>query len=709
MIAAQLKRATERPILLPRPGGLRGRQHVVPAPAAERPAPTETPAARRAGIFGRRHEPIPAAAALKPSTPLSHSQMARPFSGVEKPVETPSVAPVTPTSKPTGATSAPTAPPLPAAATLGLAQAAAVSEPESARPFTVPHGPPAASKAGQAGKVDPEPTLPKPVAPPRPFAQERPPARSQPAVPPKPSRHFTVEDFREVRLPLKREGLPPIGVLDDVELNKPTEDEINNNVRIIENTLMEFDIDVEVVDVKVGPTVTQYAVQPFREVTNEQGEVVMQRVRVNKIASLGGDLALALAAKRLRVQPYVPGHPYMGIEVPNHTPSIVALRPVMESEIFAKAFIRSDPDNPGQTREMPLIVPLGRDVSGAAVAVDLAAMPHLLIAGTTGSGKSVCIAALAVALVMNNTPDRLKMVLLDPKMVELQRFNGLPHLLGPVETDSERIIGVLRWATREMDQRYKLLEAEGARNLETYNRSLGSARKAEHLPYIAILVDEIGDLMLSRPEEMERTLTRLAQMARAVGMHLVVATQRPSVDIITGLIKANFPARISFAVASGVDSRVILDTTGAESLIGRGDMLYLAPDASGPQRVQGCFVSDPEIDRVVNYWKDWRRQNAATAPSQEPPWEKAMTRREALAEADPMLEEAIDLVVREGEASASLIQRKLGIDYPRAAHLMDLLAELGVIGKFKEGGRSREVLLKPGSDPYKKLMSKYQK
>src|SRR5450432_3044043 len=431
------------------------------------------------------------------------------------------------------------------------------------------------------------------------------------------TRYFTVEDFKETRKPIQRvqDDLPRLGLLNDMELNKPTEQEINNNVRVIENTLMEFDIDVEVVDVKVGPTVTQYAVQPFREVTNAEGEVVMQRVRVNKIASLVNDLALALSAKRLRIQPYVPGHPYMGIEVPNRTPSTVALRPVMESETFANAFVKQDPDMPNQRREVPLTVPLGRDVSGAAFVVDLAAMPHLLIAGTTGSGKSVCITALATALVMNNSPERLNLVMLDPKMVELSRFNGLPHLLGPVETDLERIIGVLRWATREMDRRYKLLEAEASRNIESYNKTLGSRRQDEQLPYIVIIIDEIGDLMLSRPDEMERTLTRLAQMARAVGMHLVVATQRPSVDVITGLIKANFPARISFAVASGVDSRVILDQPGAERLLGRGDMLFQSPDAASPLRMQGVYVSDSEIQRIVRYWKGARGVEAVEVPA----------------------------------------------------------------------------------------------
>ncbi len=526
---------------------------------------------------------------------------------------------------------------------------------------------------------------------------------------PRHTRRFTVADFKEVRMPLKRSAdLPPMDILNDVELNRPTEQEINTNVRIIENTLLEFDIDVEIVDVKVGPTVTQYAVQPFREVTNEQGQVVMQRVRVNKIASLSSDLALALSAKTLRIQPYVPGHTYMGIEVPNRTPSIVALRPVMESETFSRAFTKKDTDNPNTTVDLPLVVPLGRDVSGVAFVADLATMPHLLIAGTTGSGKSVCITAMTLALVMNNTPERLKLVMLDPKMVELTRFNGLPHLLGPVETDIERIIGVLRWATREMDRRYKLLEVEATRNIEAYNRALGKRRKAEHLPYIVILIDEIGDLMLTRPEEMERTLTRLAQMARAVGMHLVVATQRPSVDIITGLIKANFPARLSFAVASGIDSRVILDTVGAETLMGRGDMLYQASDASGPQRLQGCYVSDQELDQIVAYWKQWQIDQVASGnqdASGVAPWERGMTRRESLVETDPVLEEAIAMVIRDGEASASAIQRQLGIDFPRAAHIMDMLQDLGALGATKADGRTREVIIKPGTDRYKKLIN----
>jgi len=530
--------------------------------------------------------------------------------------------------------------------------------------------------------------------------------KNQPLVVERPDgrvkRYFTVEGMKETRANIKRDSsqLPPLDLMRDIEMNLPDETEINTNVVLIENTLLEFDIDVDVVDVKVGPTVTQFAVQPFREVASKEGESVQGRTRISKIASLQNDLALSLSARRLRMETPVPGHSYIGIEVPNRNPSVVALRSVYESKIYQDMAAK---------KKSPLFVPLGRDVSGAPVGIDLAQMPHLLIAGTTGSGKSVCIAALATALVLENTPDLMKLIMLDPKMVELSRFNGLPHLLGPVETDQERIIGVLRWCTREMDRRYKLLEENAARNIDIFNSRLGRRRKDEYLPYIVIMVDEIGDLMLSRPEETEKTITRLAQMARAVGMHLVVATQRPSVDVITGLIKANFPSRISFAVASGVDSRVILDSVGAETLMGRGDMLYQPADSPFPRRLQGCFVSDDEVRNVVDYLREWQETQVEAGKMEAitiGPWERGLTRREFLAETDPMLEQAISLVVEAGEASASLIQRRLGVGYPRAARIMDLMEELGVIGEAKGGGRNREVLIKPGRDPFKDVIDK---
>ncbi len=511
-------------------------------------------------------------------------------------------------------------------------------------------------------------------------------------------RFFTVENFKEARQIGKREPeLPPLSVLIDTPITVPDDQEINANVLLIENTLLEFDIDVDVVDVRVGPTVTQYLIQPFKEKAGESGETAFSRTRISKISALVNDLALSLSAKRLRLETPVPGTNYIGVEVPNRTPSVVALRSVYESKSYYEQL---------QKKKSPLFIPLGRDVGGEPVGIDLASMPHLLIAGTTGSGKSVCMAAIASALVLDNHPNAVKLVMLDPKMVELSRFNGLPHLLGPVETDVERIIGVLRWCTREMDRRYKLLEENAARNIDTYNSRLGRRRRDEYLPYIVIMIDEVGDLMMNHPEETEKTLTRLAQMARAVGMHLVVATQRPSVDVITGLIKANFPSRIAFSVASGTDSQVILDARGAESLLGRGDMLYQAADMLQPRRVQGCYVSDDEVRDLLAHWKKWVESQEEYRVSRVGPWERGLTRREFLSETDPMLEQAIELVIAEQEASAALIQRRLGLGYPRAARIIDLLEELGVIGKALPGGRGREVLLKPGKDPFKEIIDR---
>ncbi len=504
-------------------------------------------------------------------------------------------------------------------------------------------------------------------------------------------RYFRVEDFKErVKISKRDEALPPLELLGKYDLFRPDEDEINRNASIIENTLLEFDIDADVIDVKVGPVVTQYAVSPVKEILDpETNEWEIKRVRVDRITSLQGDLALALSAKTLRIEAPVPGHSYVGIEVPNKKPNTVGLRSLLESEIFHNKY------------KNPLCIPLGRDVSGDPVIMDLASLPHLLIAGTTGSGKSVCLTSIVTSLVMNNTPSQVRLIMLDPKRVELTRFNGLPHLLGPVETEAERIIGVLRWTAREMDRRYKLLELENARNIESYNATLGRRRKEEHLPYMVLVFDEIGDLMMSHPDETETTVTRLAQKARAAGIHLVIATQRPSVDILTGLIKANFPGRISFAVASGTDSRVILDYTGAETLLGRGDMLYLAPDAAGPRRIQGCYISDEELEETVLYWQNWHQERISEGDLEVEriaPWERGITRLESLSEHDPMLEEAITLVCEAKEASTSLIQRRLGIGYPRAARLMDLLYELGIIGPPKAGGRAREVKVKNYKD-----------
>jgi S-DNA-T family DNA segregation ATPase FtsK/SpoIIIE len=495
-------------------------------------------------------------------------------------------------------------------------------------------------------------------------------------------------------VPLQRsEHLPPLELLINEPFNRPDERNINTTAGMIEKTLADFGIPAKVVGFRVGPTVTQFAVEPGYlekekagekngEKSDEETEINRQKVRVAQISSLGRDLALALAAERLRIEAPVPGRPYVGIEVPNARSSIVRLRPILESEIFYKI-------------GSPLAIALGRDVSGAPVVADLSRMPHLLIAGTTGSGKSVCIAALTTCLVMNNSPEELRLVMIDPKMVELVRFNGLPHLYGKVETDLERILAVLRWVVAEMDQRYKVLEASRSRNIDTYNRKARRHKGEKPMPRIVVMIDELADLMMSAPDQTEHNLVRLAQMARAVGIHLVLATQRPSTDVVTGLIKANFPARISFAVASSIDSRVILDSAGAESLLGHGDMLYVPPEASSPLRVQGVMVIDQEVEKVITFWQ---RITQSPAQPEPPPWEQMMAQEEVLADRDGLVEKAIALVRQEQRASASMLQRRLRVGYPRAARLMDELEDMGVIGPSVSGGREREVLLEPDQD-----------
>ncbi len=491
---------------------------------------------------------------------------------------------------------------------------------------------------------------------------------------------FKVHDLPDRKKVGKREdGLPPLEMLEISDFERPAEMEINVNAQIIEEAVEDFGMKVQVVGVKSGPTVTQYAVQPFTEIEKD-GKKIIQRVRVTRVASLGSDLALALAASRVRIQAPVPGTNYIGVEVPNSQPGVVSLRPVIESEQFYK--VRS-----------PLAIALGREVDGRPFAVDLATMPHMLIGGTTGSGKSVCITSIATCLVANNRPDNLRLIMLDPKMVELVRFNGLPHVLGRVEVELERIIGVLRWITREMDRRYRLMEQAQARNINVYNHG---RRKKDRLPYIVVMIDELAELMTEYPDETEHLITRLAQMARATGIHLIVATQRPSTDIVTGLIKANFPSRIAFAVPSGIDSRVIIDSVGAEDLIGRGDMLYQGSDAAGPVRLQGCFVSDREMEHVVEFWRDtWVDEDDDGTP----PWERALTRAAMLDETDAMLEDAIRICLQDGEVSASLLQRRLNIGYPRAGRIVDALFQIGVIGPELGGGRSRAVLIEKDVDP----------
>jgi len=501
-------------------------------------------------------------------------------------------------------------------------------------------------------------------------------------LPPQFRKSFKIEQDRSIETVSARdrdERLPELDLLVKERSSRPDERNINMTAGLIEKTLSEFGIPVKVVGFQVGPTVTQFAIEPGyleKEKSGSEGDAERHKIRVAQIAGLRKDLALALSAERMRIEAPVPGRPYVGIEVPNPKSSIVRLRPILESEAFYS--IGSQ-----------LTIALGRDVSGNPIVADLGSMPHMLIAGTTGSGKSVCIAALTTCLAMNNTPEDLRLVMIDPKMVELVRFNGLPHLYGQVETELERILGVLRWVVTEMDRRYKLLETSRSRNIDTYNRKMRRKKDGETLPRLVVLIDELADLMMSAPDQTEHNLVRLAQMARATGIHLVLATQRPSTDVVTGLIKANFPARISFAVASSVDSRVILDTAGAESLLGQGDMLFLPPEAPAPMRAQGVMVSDQEVERVITFWQ----KAHPPLESEKPPWEQLLENEAKLDDRDKLLEQAIEIVRSSQKASASMLQRRLHIGYPRAARLIDDLEELGVVGPAVSGGREREVLM----------------
>ena len=469
--------------------------------------------------------------------------------------------------------------------------------------------------------------------------------------------------------------LPPMNLLIGEHVSAPDQGRMKEKALLIETKLAEFGLPVKVIGFRIGPTVTQFALEPgYIERQGPDGELVRQKVKVSQISTLSRDLALALSASRLRIETPVPGRSYVGIEVPNVDSSFVRLRPILESDEFRR--FRS-----------PLTIGLGRDVSGETVAVDLEKLPHLLVAGTTNSGKSVCITAITTCLVMNNTPSDLKLVILDPKMVELVRFNGIPHLLGKVETELERMLAVLRWAQTEMDARYRILAEARVRNLESYNQKM-LQRKKPTLPRIVILIDELADLMMSAPDQTEHSLIRLAQMARATGIHLVVATQRPSTDVVTGLIKANFPARISFAVASSVDSRVILDSNGAEDLLGKGDMLFLDPQRSGLKRLQGIIVSDSEIEKVMNHWQKMSRSTEASPA----PWEE-LVEVSGSEDSDRLIEQAIAVVKAAGKASTSLLQRRLRVGYPRAARLIDELEEMGIVGPSVGSGRDRDVLV----------------
>ena len=460
--------------------------------------------------------------------------------------------------------------------------------------------------------------------------------------------------------------LPPLSILEESNEEIKSGD-IDRNVKIIENTLAEFSIDVEMKDVNIGPTVTQYTFKP------------PSGVKLAKITSLQNDLALALAAHPLRLEAPIPGKSLVGIEIPNIKSAPVRLKEILESPVFKE-----------QKYSIP--VPLGRNISGKPVVDDLTKMPHLLIAGATGSGKSVFINIMLMTLLCNFTPDQIKLILVDPKKVELSTYNKLPHLLTPVVTEAKNALNALKWGLQEMNDRYQLLSENKARNIASYNQK----NPKKKLPYIVIVIDELADLMMTTGNEIETAICRLAQMARATGIHLVIATQRPSVDVITGLIKANIATRIAFAVASQIDSRTILDSAGAEKLLGKGDMLYISRETGKPTRIQGVYASDQEIESITQFWK-----NEGPPPeflSNIQPSILATDATNSLNKNfadvdDDLFQEVLELVITTQQASASYLQRKLKIGYARAARLVDILEQKEIIST-QEGNKPRKVLIK---------------
>ncbi|GIW08210.1 MAG: hypothetical protein KatS3mg060_3015 [Dehalococcoidia bacterium] len=477
--------------------------------------------------------------------------------------------------------------------------------------------------------------------------------------------------------------LPPVDLLDPPVQTEFAPVDIEGRVKKIESTLAEYGVDAKVVEVNQGPSVTQFAVEPGWEVRTREirerdaegrilydkngnpkvriEEVSRVRVKVSRILGLANDLALALAVPSVRIEAPVPGKPFVGLEVPNVSSTMVSLRRVIESPQFQRLRTKTK-----------LALALGQDVAGNPVVADLARMPHCLIAGATGSGKSVCVNAMIASLLMHTSPEEVRILMVDPKRVEMVGYNDIPHLLAPVIVDAPKVVGALRWVLKEMEERYKAFADAGARNIESYNqRRIRDG--VQPLPFLVVIIDELADLMMVASEEVERIVVRLAQLARATGIHLIIATQRPSVDVVTGLIKANVPTRIAFAVSSSIDSRTILDQVGAEKLLGRGDMLYAPPDALKPVRLQGVFVSDAEVDRLVAWWK------AARPPQYV---DELVNLPDDLLDdqdGDPMLEEARRLVEEHGRVSVSFLQRKLRVGYNRAARIMDALEVEGSV------------------------------
>ena len=474
-----------------------------------------------------------------------------------------------------------------------------------------------------------------------------------------------------------------------------------DTAQMIRKTLADYDIEVEIGQIRPGPTVTMYGFVPGwvrrykqikkvdengRPVLDERGKQVVTRieqktrVKVDSILSREKDLSLALKTPSLRIETPVMGKAQIGIEIPNANPSPVTLRGVMNTDEFQK--LRANGDLP---------VAFGKGSGGENVVIDLAKMPHLLIAGATGSGKSVCLNSILSCLLMEKTPDQLRMLLIDPKRVELTPFNGIPHLLAPVVVNTDEVVGMLKGVISEMMDRYRRMEEVGVRNIESYNQRVPDDR----MPFLLVVVDELADLMMTAAFDVEQALCRLAQLGRATGIHLILATQRPSVDVVTGLIKANFPSRVSFGVTSSIDSRTILDTTGAEKLIGKGDMLYLPSDAARPRRIQGAFVSDGEIEELVRFWQStprgWIPQIFLRAVRSDDGADDGSVGGKDAA-TDELFDKAMELARTYNKLSTSLLQRRLRIGYPRAARLMDELEEKSVVGP-SDGSKSRDVIM----------------
>ncbi len=467
--------------------------------------------------------------------------------------------------------------------------------------------------------------------------------------------------------PTPKEGydLPPISLLAEALLNpKRSQAEMQKNIETLEGTLEQFGIDATVVQVATGPTVTRYEIQ------------LGPGIRVARITALADNIAMDLAASQVRVEAPIPGKAAIGVEVPNSSPTVVTLRELCETPDFM--------NHPSR-----LCVALGKDVSGVNKYADLTKMPHLLIGGATNSGKSIGLATLITSLLMRNTPKDVRLVMIDPKRVELTLFDHVPHLMCPVIKDVKEAAGVLRAVWREMDRRYDLFSNEGVRNIDGWN---AKATFQDRMPYIVVIIDELADLMIQCGAEVESTIVRLAQLARAVGIHLVIATQRPSVDVITGIIKANIPSRIAFSVASQIDSRTILDGKGAENLIGKGDMLFQPIDSIKPLRVQGCYVSEKEIDAVCKFWRAQQTPEYVLNPVEDAIHDSSKEGGDFGDEVDPFWEDAVRWVVERGQASTSMLQRKFSIGFQRASRLLDMMEERAIVGP-RDGPRPREVLL----------------